>query len=72
MAHGDINMMAGCDRCTYADSWGRGCSHSLMLPVIIALSGNKCDKFAPKTNEQIELQIQETCKHDKKEKHHDN
>ena len=67
IAHGDINMMAGCTGCTYADSWGRGCKHSLMLPVVIALSGIKCDKFVRKTSEQIEQQLKDRHNGDKRQ-----
>lgn len=67
MAVGIINDMVRCTDCTFADSWGRGCSHSLMLPVVIALSGQRCDKFERKTNEQIELQLQQR-NHNEQEK----
>lgn len=61
MAIGTINNLVNCDRCTFADSWGRGCKHGLMTPIVIWMMGGKqqCPNFKPKTSEQIEQQIQD-------------
>lgn len=61
MNTGIINDIVRCDSCTFADSWGRGCKHGLMMPLVIWMMGGnqKCPNFKPKTNEQIEQQIQD-------------
>lgn len=61
MAVGIINELTKCDRCRFADSWGRGCQRNLMQPLIIWMWGGKgkCPNFKPKTAEQIEQQIQD-------------
>lgn len=56
------NINNRCEDCTFADKYGRACAHGLMFPVIVMISyGNmdKCPNFKPKTNEQIEEQINE-------------
>lgn len=64
MAVGVINELTNCDRCRFADSWGRGCKRNLMRPLVIwMMSGRtKCPDFKPKTSEQIEKQIKDLKK----------
>ena len=64
MAVGVINELTNCDRCRFADSWGRGCQRNLMRPLVIwMMSGStKCPDFKPKTTEQIEQQTKDLKK----------
>lgn len=68
MAACNINIKYHCDECTFADAWGRGCKHNLLLPIANLMSGREsCEYFKRKTKEQIEEQIKiledekETC-----------
>lgn len=64
MAVGVINELTNCDRCRFADSWGRGCQRNLMQPLVIWMMGGrtKCPDFKPKTTEQIEQQTKDLKK----------
>lgn len=57
MAACNVNLM--CEDCTFADSYGRGCSYNLLLPVLLVVEGKKCGFFKPKTREQVLEQIRE-------------
>ena len=53
-----VNIKVRCEECTFADWAGRSCSHGLMFPVLVLMTGEPCPNFIPKTKEQIKEQIQ--------------
>lgn len=58
MAAGNINILLGCEDCTFADAYGRGCEHGLLFPVLTLMAGHKhCPNFKPKTTYQIKEQL---------------
>ena len=55
-----------CLRCTYSDSYGRGCQINLMMPAMLAMMGfDRCPKLELKNKKQLEeqLEILEKTKH---------
>lgn len=57
MAAGNVNIIIGCERCTFADYAGRGCAHGLLFPIMVLMSGKDCPNYKRKTTEQIEEQL---------------
>ena len=58
MAKQNINMAVGCEECRFADRWGRGGKHGLMRPIILTMSGQRCELKKPKTAEQLQEQLE--------------
>lgn len=58
MAAQVINIKMGCEECTFADAYGRGCKHGLLFPIMALMAGyERCPNYEPKTTEQIEEQL---------------
>ena len=56
MAAGNVNLLMGCEDCRFADTYGRGCEHGLMFPVLLLMAGQRdCPNFKNKTREQLEI-----------------
>ena len=54
----NINMYMGCEDCTFADAYGRGCKHGALFPVLLLMANKKeCPNFQKKTTEQLEEQL---------------
>ena len=56
---GNVNYITGCEDCRFADAYGRGCEKNLLLPLVVLMSGRKCDEKKPKTKRQLEEQYKQ-------------
>ena len=53
------NINDRCEGCTFADAYGRDCTHGLFFPLFVMMSYGdmwKCPNFKQKTTEQLEEQ----------------
>lgn len=63
MSAQSVNIMMGCEGCTFANAYGQGCKHGLLFPVMALMAGyERCPNYKPKTREQVEEQIRTLSK----------